>query len=225
MLNYQMEKVLTKNQLKKYLEQSKKMGELWHVSNNVLYEMCKKYPSNKNTADVVAKIFLIGRSYAASIERTKNDNVYEKKIPELVAKHGKDIDSALLECNKSDLQSVFSTYDLILNSFHEVSGKWNRSLASKYLHFHQPENFFLMDSRAKKGLSEVLKVYTAVSSTKNAEKKLYSVSNESKEYVNFYLRCKMCKQELENKFNCKLSTRDLDNLLLTIADYFYESRK
>lgn len=216
---------MTEKQLRKYFDCSKEINELWCISNDVLYEMCKKYPLHKDVSEVVAKIFLIGRSYAAAIERTKNDKVYEKRIPDLVSKYGKDIDSAILKCDKSNLQQIFTTYDLILTYFHEVSGKWNRSLASKYLHFHQPENFFLMDSRAKKGLSEVLKVYTAVSSTKNAEKKLYSVSNESKEYVNFYLRCKMCKQELENKFNCKLSTRDLDNLLLTIADSFYESRK
>ena len=194
------------------------MDELWGIGNDVLYEMCKKYPSHKNESEVVAKIFLIGRSYAASIERSKNDHIYEKKIPALVYKHGKDIDTALLQCNKENLQQLFSTYDLILRSFHEVSGKWNRSLASKYLHFHQPENFYIMDSRAKKGLSEVSKLYPIVSSAKNEEKKLYSVSHESKEYVHFYLKCQKCKQELENEFNCKLSTRDLDNLLLTIAD-------
>lgn len=213
-----MEKELTKNQLKKYYEQSKKMNELWYVSNNVLYEMCMKYPAHKDVSEVVAKIFLIGRSYAASIERTENANVYEKKIPELVSKHGKEIDSALLECNKSNLQQIFKTYDLILRSFHEVSGKWNRSLASKYLHFHKPENFYLMDSRAKKGLSKILTIYPVAAKIKNEEKRQYSVSKESSEYMNFYLKCQMCKKELEKEFNCKLSTRGFDQLLLTIAD-------
>ena len=123
-----------------------------------------------------------------------------------------------MKCNKSNLLQIFTTYDLILRSFHEVSGKWNRSLASKYLHFHQPDNFYLMDSRAKKGLSEILKLYPAISSAKNEEKRQYSVSKESAEYMNFYLKCQMCKQELEKEFNCKLTVRELDNLLLTIAD-------
>lgn len=209
---------MTKNQLRNYYEQSKKMNELWYVSNNVLYEMCKKYPAHTDSSEVVAKIFVIGRSYAASIERTENDNVYEKKIPELVSKHGKDIDSALLKCNKTNPQQIFTTYDLVLTSFHKVSDKWNRSLASKYLHFHQPENFYIMDSRAKKGLSELLKIYPTISNAKNEEKKQYSVPKESAEYMNFYLKCQICKKELEKEFYCKLSIRDLDNLLLTIAD-------
>lgn len=209
---------MTKNQLHKHYELSKRMDKLWYVGNDVLYEMCKKYPAHKDISEVVAKIFLIGRSYAAAIERTKNDKVYETRIPDLVSKHGNNIDTALLKCNKSNLQQFFTTYDLILRSFHEVSGKWNRSLASKYLHFHQPDNFYLMDSRAKKGLSEILKLYPVISSAKNEEKRQYSVSKESAEYMNFYLQCQMCKQELEKEFNCKLTVRELDNLLLTIAD-------
>lgn len=209
---------MTRKELQKYFELSKKMDELWGIGNDVLYEMCKKYPSHKNESEVVAKIFLIGRSYAAAIERSKNDHIYEKKIPALVYKHGKDIDAALLKCNKENLQQLFSTYDLILRSFHEVSGKWNRSLASKYLHFHQPEIFYLMDSRAKKGLSELITIYPTISSTKTKEKRLYSVSRESSEYMNFYLKCERSKQELGREFNCRFTTRDLDNLLLTIAD-------
>lgn len=211
---------MTRKELQKYFELSNKMNELWCTGNDVLYEMCKKYPSHKTIPEVIAKIFLIGRSYAAAIERSKNEHIYEKKIPALVYKHGKDIDATLLQCNKENLQQLFSTYDLILRSFHEVSGKWNRSLASKYLHFHQPENFFLMDSRAKKGLSELLKVYPAISSAKNEGKRQYSVSKESAEYMNFYLKCQICKQELEKEFNCTITIRDFDNLLLTIADAF-----
>ena len=76
-----------------------------------------------------------------------------------------------------------------------------------------------MDSRAKKGLREILKNYPEVAIVRNAEKHQYSVSvKESAEYINFYLKCQLCKQELEKEFNCKLSTKDLDNLLLTIAD-------
>lgn len=209
---------MTNKELQKYIELSKKMDELWGIGNDVLYEMCKKYPLHKDVSEVVAKIFLIGRSYAAAIERSENTHIYEEKIPVLVYRHGTEIDSALVECKKENLLTIFSTYELILRCFHDVSGKWNRSLASKYLHFHQPENFYIMDSRAKKGLSELLKIYPTISNAKNEEKKQYSVPKESAEYMNFYLKCQICKKELEKEFNCKLSIRDLDNLLLTIAD-------
>ena len=209
---------MDKEDLQKYLQKSKDMDALWCVGNDVLYDMCRKYPAHKDATEVVAKLFLIGRSYAAAIERTKNDNIYEKKIPKMVMDNGKEIDVALNKCKSSDLAQIFSTYDLVLKCFNKVSGKWNKSLASKYLHFHQPENFYLIDSRAKKGISVVLEALSLNSRIKEQEMTDFSVSKESKEYVIFYLKCQKCVSELEELFKSKFSTRDFDNLLLTIAD-------
>ena len=75
-----------------------------------------------------------------------------------------------------------------------------------------------MDSRAKKGISVVLEALSLNSRIKEQEIKDFSVSKESKEYVIFYLKCQKCVSELEELFKSKFSTRDFDNLLLTIAD-------
>ncbi len=43
----------------------------WDYGNNILYSMCKKAPNHKQIDQIVAKIWLIGRSYSAAIERRK----------------------------------------------------------------------------------------------------------------------------------------------------------
>lgn len=217
---------MTKSELKKYFANAEEMNKNWHVGNDILYEMCKKYPNHKDDAEVIAKLWLIGRSYSAAIERgAKDENnikleapVYEKILPKALSKYRDKIDDALSKTNKSDFKQIFYTYDLILNCFHRVSGKWNRSLTSKYLHFHQPDNFYLMDSRAKKGLKYVLEALSLNIQIGKEEIKQYNVSKESEEYVKFYLKCQKCHKALEKEFNKKLSTRDFDNLLLVIAD-------
>jgi hypothetical protein len=44
----------------------------WDLGNSVLYDLCRKHPSHKTADEILAKVWLIGRSYAASIERRKN---------------------------------------------------------------------------------------------------------------------------------------------------------
>ena len=44
----------------------------WNVGNKVLYDLCRERPLHTDTQAVLAKIWLIGRAYAAAIERRKN---------------------------------------------------------------------------------------------------------------------------------------------------------
>ena len=217
---------MTKADLKKYFSKAESMNYYWKIGNDILYKMCKNYPSHKDDVEVIAKIWLIGRSYAASIERGAKDknnekqeeSIYEKIVPKVFSEYREKIDEALSKTSKSDLQQIFYTYDLVLKCFNKITIKWHRSLTSKYLHFHQPDYFYLMDSRAKTGLQNVLEALSINNRIEKAEISNYSVSKESEEYVKFYLKCQICHKQLEKEFNCKLSTKDLDNLLLVIAD-------
>ncbi len=196
---------MTKSELKKYFANAEEINKNWHVGNDILYEMCKKYPNHKDNAEVIAKLWLIGRSYSAAIERgakyEKGENltepVYEKMLPKALSEYREKIDEALSKLNKLDLHQIFSTYDLILKCFHKVSGKWNRSLASKYLHFHQPDNFYLMDSRVKKGLKYVIEALTLNIKIGIEDIKQFNVSKEIKEYEKFYIKCQKCHKALE----------------------------
>lgn len=58
---------------------------VWDLGNNVLYELCKNNPKHESDEAIIAKIWLIGRAYAAAIERRKNakvtsDDFYENTI-------------------------------------------------------------------------------------------------------------------------------------------------
>jgi len=41
----------------------------WDFGNQVLYDMCRANPQHKEDRIIIGKIWLIGRSYAAAIER------------------------------------------------------------------------------------------------------------------------------------------------------------
>ena len=47
-------------------------GNDWDLGNKILYDMCQQYPFHNKSSEVIAKVWLIGRSYAAAIERRKD---------------------------------------------------------------------------------------------------------------------------------------------------------
>ena len=59
-----------KNITKQNIGKAKQKSE-WDFSNEILYDLCKNYPEHKNINQILAKILIIGRSYAAAIERRK----------------------------------------------------------------------------------------------------------------------------------------------------------
>lgn len=65
------------------------MDNPWTLSNDILYKICKNYPSNIDKESVLAKTLIIGRVYSVALERgvgekkTKGGEFYIKKcIPE-----------------------------------------------------------------------------------------------------------------------------------------------
>ena len=65
---------------------SAKQRTPWHISNEVLYDLCRKHPLHEERQVVLAKILLIGRAYAAAIERRKsyrnesNEDFYVRRV-------------------------------------------------------------------------------------------------------------------------------------------------
>ena len=62
----------------------------WRIGNQVLYDLCRRYPRHTVDSEIVAKIWLIGRAYSASIERGRgkaadsdlsNDRFYTEAVP------------------------------------------------------------------------------------------------------------------------------------------------
>src|SRR5689334_8128015 len=48
-------------------------SDIWGFGNEILYRLCRDYPEHKKPDVVAAKVWLIGRSYAAAVERRKNN--------------------------------------------------------------------------------------------------------------------------------------------------------
>lgn len=137
---------------------------IWDVGNEALYSLCKKYPKHEKDSEIIAKVWLVGRSYAAAIERNKvkkedkleNDVFYTTKVVECFKKPKLDIDLHELEKHKqltrTSLPEVLCLHKYLVDEVQKIAKQENRSLCSKYLHFHKPELFFIYDSRAASAL-------------------------------------------------------------------------
>ena len=120
----------------------------WHFANSVLYELCANNPLHNNADIIVGKIWLIGRSYAAAIERQKNkassndDDFYYQVVAPKMLSIGDTLDERITELNdtpvlaEAKLDHVLNTPKLLQDAFFEITDLEKRSLASKYLHFH-----------------------------------------------------------------------------------------
>lgn len=190
----------------------------WNLGNQVLYDMCSKNPLHTSADIIVGKIWLIGRSYAAAIERRKgnteqsDDFYYEVVAPKLLSV-GKELDERLESLNHyscpcdSNLDEVLNTHKFLTDTFFEITNLDKRSLASKYLHFHCPQLFYIYDTRSSQGIRKYVKV---------DKQRLYNhyPSGCDTEYADFCVRMLEFQEYVERSQGKLLSARDMDNLLL-----------
>jgi hypothetical protein len=188
----------------------------WDLGNQVLYDLCFKHPLHKTPQEIIAKIWLIGRSYAAALERRKNkssdsigDLFYEDKAAPKIKKSKIDDWFARLKKEPTRTNAI-ETHAKLTKLFYKITKLEKRSLASKYLHFHFKNLFFIYDSRSVAGIRKV---------TPRAEKQLPSLSPKEpdKHYANFYRRCLWLQNDLHARLRRKLSPRQIDKVLLYIA--------
>lgn len=197
----------------------------WEYGNSVLYRMCKEEPEHKEIDVIAGKIWLIGRSYAAAIERRKNavddgDDFYYNVVAPKLLEIGPELDDRIARLRKSkgcivdDVKLVLSTHKFLMDIFYKLTGLKKRSLTSKYLHFHCPEKFFIYDSRARAGIGKLVK--------RPDKGILTDVSDYDPEYGDFvcrmlelqeYLKEKKCLEEHSEGYKL---TRELDSFLLTV---------
>jgi len=201
---------------KKIIDKAEARTE-WNVGNSILYDMCKKYPSHSSKGDVLAKIWLIGRAYAAAIERRKKfkeligDEFYSR-VWEIISKEPiddwlknlKGIDAVSTET----LGTILFVHKKLTDCFETITGLKKRSLASKYLHFHYPDLFFIYDARAVKAAS---KLSSGIVKNNGDDK-------ADHEYKRFCKKCLKICDDVKQKYGVTLSPRRLDDLLLLIEE-------
>jgi formylmethanofuran dehydrogenase subunit E-like metal-binding protein len=174
----------------------------WDWANSILYDMCKNNLTHKKEDIALAKMWLIGRSYSAAIERGAGEHVKssvdfyaEKVAPMLVSS---DIDKWINKLNK---------IGRITDSNYEITDKSKRSLVSKYLHFHSPETVFIYDSIANKSIRVLL----------SKEKTNFNyIKGYDNAYSLFVVRCLYLRDKvIEPKIGKTVSPRFIDKVLLS----------
>lgn len=192
----------------------------WEYGNTVLYRMCEEEPEHKQIDVIAGKIWLIGRSYASAIERRKNagvvgDDFYYNVVAPKLLEVGPELDDRITRLREStglianDVKMVLSTHKFLTDVFYELTGLEKRSLASKYLHFHCPEKFFIYDSRARAGIRKLVK---------RPEKGILTdVSDYELEYGDFVCRMLELQEYLNEQIGVYELPRKLDSFLLRVV--------
>ena len=188
----------------------------WDLGNEVLYTLCRDHPAHEDPSVVIAKVWLIGRAYAAVIERRRgrheaSDSFYIESVAVDIMRSG--IDDWILEAKdkagRGDgaVAQMLATHAKVTQLFEGIAGLNKRSLASKYLHFHVPSLFFIYDTRAVEGI-RTLSTPLGRASGSNGD--------ADSEYRRFVEKCLMLQALIEGRLEVRLSPRQLDNLLLHV---------
>lgn len=211
--------MVTEETIKLYKNYLQHKRTRWTFGNGVLYRMCEEHPYHNDAEVIAGKIMVIGRVYAAAIERRRNateagDDFYYDVVAPKMLEAGPELDrrlDLLRESHNSvqeNAEHVISTHKFLMDIFHELTGLEKRSLASKYLHFHCPEMFFIYDSRAKAGISKIVK--------RPDTHILNGISNYDPEYGDYFCRMAELQSYIQEKFGRYESPRQLDSFLLTM---------
>ena len=196
----------------------------WALGNKILYNMCSSYPLHTESEEIRAKIWLIGRSYAAAIERRKtkqdiNDNFYDVVIKEFIQfNKEKNLDGRLEKLksqkfNEECLNEMLLLHYDLTRFFFNLTKLEKRSLASKYLHFHSPI-FPIYDTRAKDSINKVVK----------GNIKIPKIIGD-KEYSKFCHKILFLYNYIKEMTGGEVSLRDIDRYLVSVANKNLNEKK
>jgi len=221
---------LTEKDLSEKIEKSIREND-WDFGNKVLYDLCTHNFEHKEDKKIIAKVWLIGRAYAASVERQRtisdnnSENISaEKYYKDFIAPRLKEseIDAKLLtlkaskRINYDNLKEILNLHSRLIEILKDDPNNKNkqnrRSFSSKYLHFHLPELFFIYDSIAYASLNKY-KLFIDTNSLKKLKKE-YKDENVDPAYTDFFLACYLLKEHINEEHDERFNCRNLDNLLL-----------
>lgn len=196
-------------------------SKYWDFGNKILYNLCKKNFNHKDADKIITKFWIIGRSYAAAVERNNKErksegNFYINELFPEIQKSKIDFYlnelSKIRKINQESIPFILESHWHLTSTLNNITGHNNRSLSSKYLHFHLPELFFLFDSRAVNGLRSFTS-YVPKSFSNILKHKRIDV-----DYAKLYCKCYQLKKNIESFYKIKLTNRQLDSILIYEAD-------
>jgi hypothetical protein len=211
-----MNRLPTKAEIDECLEPSP-----WDLGNSVLYQFCRHHFEHKRLDEIIAKTWLIGRSYAAAVERRKNnrvisDDFYVDIVAPTIRKSRIDFYLANLkqysEITSSNVVEILRLHHYLVITLEPITGLEKRAFCSKYLHFHLPALFFIYDSRASTAMR------TFVSRVPKDLAHIVGSTEIDTDYAKFVSKCLALRNLIAEEYECDLTTRQLDNLLLNVAN-------
>jgi hypothetical protein len=195
---------------------------VWDFGNAILYKLCKDNFNHDLEDHILTKVLFIGRIYAAAVERRKNksndinDNFYTDTVAPTFRKSKLDNKLSDLKSAKPDkvenIKSILQTHYYLTSMLKKITALDKRSFSSKYLHFHLPDLFYIYDSRAVSALRQF------TSQVPKDLKHILVIDSIDNEYAKFYCKCFDLKRQIKTQFKIDLTHRQLDNLLIEVAN-------
>jgi hypothetical protein len=198
---------------RRFVETAFDIQGVWDLGNDVLYKLCADNSRHVDDAVIIAKTLIVGRVYAAALERrrgkrdVKGDEFYgvvaetfrNSKIDVWLQnlEHGS-------ECSQLEATKVHKNLVDLLKGITKFQ---KRSFASKYLHFHFPTRFFIFDARAEKSARQLTNRYRIRKNPKREE-------DVDKQYADFCDRCELISEEIGNLIDRTPTPREVDKVLL-----------
>ncbi|MBL0233821.1 MAG: hypothetical protein IPQ08_09165 [Chitinophagaceae bacterium] len=203
-----------------------KRDHTWEITNKTIYGLCKKYPDHEKTEEIVAKVIIIGRVYAAALERGKatrhgkGDNFYRIAVPAIMRKFfsspvTKNIIAKIR--NKNTPEDAIHLHNQLMKRLKPLRKMNKVSFVSKYLHFHFPKSYYIYDSRANVGLPIVEKLF-------DRRIEINKTLKKTTKYGQFYTKSEFARNLIQKSLNIKLSHREFDSLLLFISSKVKKTR-
>jgi hypothetical protein len=134
-----------------YKEAASDYASRWALQDEVLYDLCRRFPGHSKRAAVNAKVCLIGRTYQTGLERkvasaggqgsaldtiTAHIHKHHQKLDAILdtVRH---LEEPLTEAKLSPIVVAHGRFDAVVAEA-RINGASARSFVAKYMHFHAP---------------------------------------------------------------------------------------
>lgn len=186
--------------------------------NDVLYKMCREYPRHDLPEKTASKIWMINTAYSAGIMRkalyptdiTNKPEWLYTKVAETLVNFDKELE--ILKPGHFELSKALQIHGHLVRLIGVYTKARHISFASKYLHFHYPNNFFIYDNLAAKSLASMVKYKCCTADE----------SEISQVYHDYCTKSVILKSYIEEHIGRTLSIRQFDRILVLFQ---YEAMK
>jgi len=196
---------------------------VWDFGNKILYDLCYNNFNHSEPQHTLTKVLFIGRIYSAAVERRKkqdteiNDNFYIETVEPTFRTSQLDtylseLTKNCISVSKQTIQEILEAHFYLTTLLKTITNLEKRSFSSKYLHFHLPDLFYIYDSRTSRALRK-FKVEIP-----NDLQHILTLNKVDKEYATFACKMFSLKCKIQDEYNITLTNRELDNLLLEMAN-------